>query len=191
MMKNYLFIALLLLIISACSDNDEKSTKNQLKVATKEYAVDNLFIYYDYTENYNNYSYNKYYVTNIAIATEPNENQEYFSFEIILGATDDLKIEAGAFPQYYNDYELTSSKFSYNGDELETIDNLYNGTPIHVKGGFSIGENITMKFNGSVDYYNGESDQYEEKNISFTFSGKILPLPYGDTRMATTSFISN
>lgn len=178
------FLALAIVLFSACGD-DEKPAAPKAKFEFNDNSISltdaNLYLLYEEQDGAG-HIYRDYFITD-GVYSEGNG----WSMNSYTGATYLIAVEvgvpaaeelaAGEYPLYYSFSTAPENSnigwFMFDSETLyyETPDGILDGDPIVISGSFDDGDVMTIKFNGTLEFYpDGPSQEVSGK---FYFKGEV------------------
>jgi hypothetical protein len=185
--KKILFITLLgiALCFNSCKDDEKPAMKFSFEDNSISLSGANIYLLYS-NNCCNNHDYRQYFISD-GTYTEgyrgdvSSYTNGTYVIEIQLGVPGGTSFTPGDYHQLnWNDLgsdQLVSSIYLQRGVENEYIEvySTYDESPITVSGGFNDGQKMTLKFNGTLNYYyfNGTNFVEDEVAGKLNFSGTV------------------
>lgn len=184
-------LAIAALLLTACGDDEKTALKEQFSFDGETVSLSNANLYLTYEDTYNDtHVYRGYFITDGTFVEGDGWGLSDYAgatyyIGVELGTPVAGEIGAGEFPLFesYNDTPANSNMgyvYMESGEddayfEYYVPDDQVNGNPVVVSGGVEDGENMTLKFSGTLTYYhfNGTNWVDESATGKFYFKGEV------------------
>jgi hypothetical protein len=169
-------------VLGACGDDDKPSPKEQLTFDGETLSLKdaNVFLV-DAGALGDAHNYHDYIITD---GTSGGSGATFY-IELTLAVPDEEEVGTGTYPVFedYSDASETSNIgdiYAESGEDDEFVelyipDGADGDDDLVISGGVEDGDNMTVKFNGTLTYYHLVGEDWEDENITakLYFKGKV------------------
>lgn len=178
------FLALIVVLLSACGDDEKATPKAQFDFGDDEVSLKDANLYLlSEDQDGNGHIYRDYFITDGVYGEGSGWSMSDYTGATYLIAvqvgvpTTEEILTANNYPLYYSFSSAPENSnigwFSFDSETTyyETPDGLMDGDPIVLSGHFDDGDMMTIKFNGTLQWY-GDAPT-EEISGTFYFRGTV------------------
>ena len=177
-------LAVIVMMVCACSEDDEKSPAAQFSFNDQVYKMKNAKIYLLEEDVLTNARIRSYFITDGTHTGGSGWIFEYYTgatyvLGVQLAVPKDETFDAGSYPLYANSYDLPADStlgyvsFSNSEVKYDTPANTIHGNPVMISGSTEPDETITVTFDLTLKQYGGAAETGTAKAY---FKGKVHDL---------------